>query len=76
MLVTVPNRMVEEIPYIRFHDVRHSAATMLLSMKVHPKIVRELLGHNQMSMTMDIYSHVLPTMQEETIQKLEDVLWK
>jgi site-specific recombinase XerD len=46
---------------IRFHDLRHSSATILLSIGVHPKVVQELLGHNQISMTMDIYSHVLPT---------------
>lgn len=43
---------------------------MLLGMKVHPKIVQELLGHSQISMTMDIYSHVLPSMQEEVMQKI------
>jgi site-specific recombinase XerD len=46
---------------IRFHDLRHSSATILLSIGVHLKVVQELLGHNQISMTMDIYSHVLPT---------------
>jgi integrase len=61
-----------DLPDIRFHDLRHSAATMLLSMKVHPKVVQELLGHNQISMTMDIYSHVLPSMQEDVISKLND----
>lgn len=50
------------LPNIRFHDVRHSAATILLGMGVHPKIVQELLGHSTISMTMDIYSHVLPSM--------------
>jgi integrase len=39
-------------------------------MKVHPKIVQEILGHSQISVTMDIYSHVLPTMQEEAMNKL------
>src|SRR5713226_3523096 len=41
------------LPDIRFHDLRHSSATMLLSMGVHPKIVQEILGHSQISMTMD-----------------------
>ena len=61
---------------IRFHDLRHSAATILLSMGmgVHPKVVQELLGHNQISMTMDIYSHVLPTMQKDAVSKLNDAL--
>ena len=61
------------LPDIRFHDLRHSAASILLSMDVHPKIVQELLGHNQISMTMDIYSHVLPTMQKEAMNKMNDV---
>ena len=42
-------------------------------MGVHPKVVQEMLGHNQISMTMDIYSHVLPTMQEDAASKLNDV---
>ena len=58
------------LPAIRFHDLRHSSATMLLGMKVHPKIVQEILGHSQISITMDIYSHVLPTMQEDAMNKL------
>lgn len=62
------------LPGIRFHDLRHSNATMLLGMGVHPKLVQELLGHNQISMTMDIYSHVLPTMQRDVMDKLDDAL--
>jgi integrase len=62
------------LPAIRFHDLRHSSATMLLGMKVHPKIVQEILGHSQMSITMDIYSHVLPTMQEEAMSKVNEAL--
>src|SRR6516164_9043996 len=56
------------LPYLR-----HSAATILLGMGVHPKIVQELLGHSTISMTMDIYSHVLPSMQQETMDKLDDL---
>jgi integrase len=59
---------------MRFHDLRHSAATILLAMNVHPKIVQELLGHNQISMTMDLYSHVLPGLQDDVMDKLGDVL--
>ena len=62
------------LPRMHFHDLRHSAATMLLSVGVHPKVVQELLGHNQISMTMDIYSHVLPTMQQEAMSKMNDAL--
>lgn len=63
-----------ELPHMRFHDLRHSAATILLAMNVHPKIVQELLGHNQISMTMDLYSHVLPGLQEDVIDRLENIL--
>ncbi len=59
-----------ELPHVRFHDLGHSAATILLTMGVHPKIVQELLGHSQIRMTMDIYSHVLPSMQQEAMTKL------
>lgn len=62
------------LPDIRFHDLRHSAATLLLGMGVHPKIVQELLGHSSISMTMDIYSHVLPSMQQEAMSKLDGIL--
>ena len=55
---------------IRFHDLRHSTASLLLSLNVHPKIVQELLGHSQISITLDTYSHVLPSLQEEALGKL------
>ena len=62
------------LPHMRFHDLRHSVATILFAMNVHPKIVQELLGHNQISMTMDLFSHMLPGMQEDVIEKLENML--
>lgn len=58
------------LPDIRFHDLRHSVATLLLSSGVHPKVVQEILGHSQISMTMDIYSHVLPAMHQDAMSKL------
>jgi integrase len=61
------------LPRIRFHDLRHSAATILLSMGVHPKVVQELLGHSSISMTIDTYSHILPSMQQEAMHKLDDL---
>ena len=63
-----------DLPNIRFHDLRHSAATLLLSVGVHPKVVQEILGHSQISMTLDVYSHVLPTMQQEAMSKLNDAM--
>ncbi len=64
------------LPDIRFHDLRHSTATLLLSEGVHPKVVQELLGHNNISMTMDVYSHVLPGMQQDAISRLNTTLAK
>ncbi len=63
------------LPDIRFHDLRHTAATTLLALGVNPKIVQEMLGHTEISMTMDIYSHVLPTMQKEAMHKMNTALW-
>ncbi|HEY4036227.1 MAG TPA: site-specific integrase [Ktedonobacteraceae bacterium] len=62
------------LPAIRFHDLRHSTATLLLALGTHPKIVQELLGHSQISMTLDIYSHVLPTLQERAMTHLNTLL--
>ncbi|WP_326513717.1 site-specific integrase [Clostridium intestinale] len=58
---------------IRFHDLRHTHATLLLQQGTHPKIVSERLGHANISMTLDIYSHVLPNMQLEAVRKLENI---
>ena len=60
------------LPHMRLHDLRHSAATILLVKGVHPKVVQELLGHSSISMTMDVYSHVLPSMQQSAIEKMND----
>ena len=65
-----------DLPDIRFHDLRHSAATLLLSLGVHPKVVQEILGHSQITMTMDIYSHVLPSMHEEAMYTLNEAIRK
>lgn len=60
------------LPHMRFHDLRHSAATILLSRGTHPKVVQEILGHSQISMTLDVYSHVLPSMQEDVKKRWDD----
>lgn len=59
---------------LSFHDLRHTHATMLLKSGVHPKIVSERLGHANIGMTLDIYSHVLPTMQKEAAGIMEGYL--
>lgn len=56
---------------LRFHDLRHTHATLLLARGVHPKIVSERLGHASIAITMDTYSHVLPGLQEEAIRDLD-----
>lgn len=62
------------LPLLRFHDLRHTAATLLFHKGVHPKIVSELLGHATVSITLDIYSHMLPDMQEQASAAMDDVL--
>ena len=63
-----------DLPIIRFHDLIHTAATLLLIEGVHPKVVQELLGHSTISLTMDLYSHVLPTLQQDAAQKMNKII--
>jgi integrase len=60
------------LPEIRFHDLRHTCATLLLSRGVHPKIVQELLGHATIAMTLDTYSHYLPSMGDQASGAMGD----
>jgi integrase len=66
------------LPRIRFHDLRHAHATHMLSSGVHPKIASERLGHSKVGITLDLYSHVMPGMQEDAAARvdrdLEDVI--
>ena len=57
-----------------FHDLRHTHATVMLIQGVHPKVVQERLGHAKMSTTLDLYSHVMPTMQREAAIKFDEAL--
>ncbi len=63
-----------ELPNIRLHDLRHTRATLLLGKGVHPKFVQELLGHATISITLDTYSHVLPSMGDQVATAMEAVL--
>jgi integrase len=63
-----------DLPQIRFHDLRHTCATILLSQGVHAKFVQELLGHATIAITLDAYSHVLPGMGNQTATAIEDAL--
>jgi integrase len=58
------------LPRIRFHDLRHTCATLLLSRGVHPKFVQELLGHATIAITLDTYSHVMPSMGDSTAKAM------
>lgn len=62
------------LPEIRFHDLRHTCATLLLGRGVHPKIVQELLGHATIAMTLDNYSHYLPSMGDQASGAMGDAL--
>ena len=62
------------LPEIRFHDLRHTCATLLLGCGVHPKLVQELLGHATIAMTLDTYSHFLPSMGDQTARAMEETL--
>ena len=63
-----------KLPKVRFHDLRHTCATLLLTKNVNPKIVSEMLGHSSISITLDTYSHVLPTMRANAVRALEEAL--
>ena len=62
------------LPKIHVHDLRHSAATLMGAMGVNPKVIQEMLGHSSLDITMNIYSHVLPSMQEEAREKMKRFL--
>ncbi|MGZ3638010.1 MAG: site-specific integrase, partial [Ktedonobacterales bacterium] len=62
------------LPVIRWHDLRHTAATLLLLQNVPAKVVSEMLGHSTVPMTLDVYSHVLPSMQESAAAAMERAL--
>jgi len=62
------------MPEIRFHDLRHTAATLLLQQGVNPKVVQERLGHSDVTLTLNTYSHVMGTIQDDAADKLDQLL--
>ena len=69
-------RLLKEarLPHIRFHDLRHTCATLLLTQGTHPKYVQDLLGHATIAITLDTYSHVMPGMGDQTARAIQDAL--
>lgn len=63
-----------ELPNIRFHDIRHTAATLMLQQGIHPKVVQERLGHLDIALTLNTYSHVLPDIQKDAVEKMDHFL--
>jgi integrase len=70
------NRRIEraDVPRIRFHDLRHTSATLMLANGEHPKIVKERLGHSDVSMTLNRYSHVTMDMQKDAAARLDSMI--
>jgi integrase len=58
----------------RFHDLRHSCATLLLVQGVSPRVVMDLLGHSQIGLTMNTYSHVIPDLRRDAAIRIEELL--
>ena len=62
-----------ELPTLRFHDLRHSCASLLMAQGVHPRVVMEILGHSTITLTMNTYSHVLPSAQRDAAALLDNL---
>ena len=62
------------LPQVRFHDLRHTCTTLLLSKNVNPKVVSEMLGHASIAITLDTYSQVLPDTQDSAARAMEEAL--
>lgn len=63
-----------DLPTMRFHDLRHACASLLLAQGVHPRVVMETLGHSTIGQTMDTYTHVLPVLQRDAATRMDEVL--
>ena len=70
------HRLLREagLPSIRLHDLRHTAATLLLAQGVAPRTIMEILGHSQVSLTLNTYSHVLPGLKRDAARKMDAAL--
>jgi integrase len=68
------NSVAEPLPHLRFHDLRHTCASLLLARNVHPKVVAARLGHSSVRVTLDTYSHLIDGMQTEAAAILGDMI--
>lgn len=64
------------LPHLRFHDLRHTHATLMLTNNINTKVVSERLGHSDITTTLDVYSHIIPGMQKEAARILDETLFK
>jgi len=62
------------VPDLRFHDLRHSFASLMLAQNVNVKVISAALGHSQIGITLDLYSHITPTMERQAVEALDAVL--
>lgn len=69
-----PFSLAGDKPHQRFHDLRHACASLLLAQGVNPRVVMEILGHSQITLTLDTYSHVMPSVQAEALAGLSVML--
>jgi integrase len=78
MLASHYKQLLQEcaLPQLHIHDLRHSAATLLASMGIPVKVVQEILGHSSVTITQNLYGHVIEGMQEEAMQKMDDLFRK
>ena len=63
------------LPPMRYHDLRHGAASLMAALGISPRVAMEILGHAQISTTMNIYTHVAPELQREAADRLGSALW-
>ena len=61
------------LPKVTFHSLRHLHASYLLRQNIHPKVVQERLGHSSIALTLDVYSHIIPTLQKAAAEKINDI---
>ena len=64
------------LPEVRYHDLRHGAASLMVAQGVTPRVAMDVLGHSDIGTTMNTYAHVAPELQQEATQKVADYLWQ